>query len=246
MWGAVQRVRARVTGWARKIDLDKLGALVFVGTLLCTLHQGVSTVALGKGTAISDFSIVPLVLGASIGVATTSTFHFIEDTYFNESTPIIGSSFIKANRLHHAKPKLMACHSIWKNVGFRLWLPISCLNLYFQNMTWFMATSEIVIAIWVHRWIHDPFRPNPVQKLMDWGILPTMKTHRVHHENDAAGYVIFPAFLDRILDRVKFWRGVEFVIWKLTGVVPRTDKHHEPKSGVQLPSGFWDSPSQCT
>ena len=75
-----------------------------------------------------------------------------------------------------------------------------------------------------HKWAHMIHsKPHPiVQFLQKAGLIISHEKHHQHHQgNFDSAYCIINGWMNPILDSINFWRGLEYIIFKLTGAVPR-------------------------
>lgn len=83
-----------------------------------------------------------------------------------------------------------------------------------------------LVAQLSHRFSHEPRPPKAIQIMQDTGITQSKKDHAKHHRVPwSTNYTIVNGALNPILDKTNFWRKWENVIFKVTGVEPKTWKH---------------------
>jgi ubiquitin-conjugating enzyme E2 variant len=156
--------------------------------------------------------------------------HWLEDTYFDADTPVIGPLFIRPNIVHHHLPR------------------------YFTRLTWWESSRELVLAAallvaasrplgffgWqvvlfaalsananqIHKWSHRTRRENGriISLLQDCRILQTPRHHGLHHTDPKnTCYCPITNFVNPLLERVSFWERIETLVEKLTGIAHRDD-----------------------
>lgn len=151
----------------------------------------------------------------------TGFIHWWEDTYGNPKWPIIGKYVVEPNLIHHKNPAIMLAGSYWNRIntsffavvlvggtfwwiGLRSWQLIVCLLFCVQG-------NEI------HAMSHRPDKANGklVLFLQKTGILQSKKTHRWHHKAPyETNFCIMSDFINPILNRIEFWRKLEWFILK--------------------------------
>jgi ubiquitin-conjugating enzyme E2 variant len=156
--------------------------------------------------------------------------HWAEDAYGTEETPVVGPLLIRANIVHHHHPRYFTRLSWWKSsrdsaianavilmigawvgiLGWQLWLFA------------FVSTN----ANQVHKWAHRTRAENGrvITFFQDIGLLLTPRNHAVHHSDPKNTYYC-PAtnLVNPLLEWMRFWNAVEWVIWRITGVKHRQD-----------------------
>lgn len=145
-------------------------------------------------------------------------FHWFEDTYLvvgdiawlNERVTV-------PNLRHHEYPGSMHGSS---------WLELNALGV--------VLTATIAAGAWLsgchaweiyaslamashanqtHHWAHCSKRPEVVRWLQRLGLLLSIRHHALHHKRpQMVNYCVMTDLLNPLLDWLKFWRGLEFVI----------------------------------
>ena len=75
----------------------------------------------------------------------------------------------------------------------------------------------------IHKWAHMRHceLPKIIILLQNIGILGSHSLHRLHHAgNSSQSYCVISSYLNPILDKIKLWRVLEYIIYKLTGIKP--------------------------
>ncbi|MEM7246959.1 MAG: fatty acid desaturase CarF family protein [Acidobacteriota bacterium] len=170
--------------------------------------------------------------------------HWFEDTYFRHDTPLIGR-VIRANIRHHVAPWMFARHPWWVNIGSTAALvaPLALILALTGHLTlwWGAVLGLLLISNLGHAWTHRPRRevPRIVQALWKARLLQTPEHHRGHHRGAKnTRYCVITNALNPVLDGLGFWRGLERMIAKLTGVTPRPDP---TVLGLPIPEGVLES-----
>lgn len=149
-------------------------------------------------------------------------FHWLEDTYLDQNTPILGKLIGGPNKFHHAFPRGFLEGSYWGRnsttiVPSMVALAI-CLLCEPLRDGWlfccFISQANEVHA-WAHRkgenhWLIDLFQST--------GIVQSPKHHSDHHRSPfEVKYCVMSDMLNPFLDAMGFWRGCEAVL-RLVGI----------------------------
>jgi len=201
----------------------------FIGACMYIAGQVLSSYEVpGASHVVAQFNSI------AIADVLTGMFHWMEDTYFTEQTPLIGQ-IITDNRLHHAQPQAILRHSAWK----RIETPTIAAALVFAGLTQVLDSSNYyyaasilgwsAVANQIHAYTHMRFSERPWLVQMAQGyIFQSKEEHMVHHMNTDRNYCVVTPWLNGVLNTLKFWRGLEWMIEKVTGVPPRL--HEKPKA----------------
>jgi ubiquitin-conjugating enzyme E2 variant len=156
--------------------------------------------------------------------------HWAEDSYGSPEWPLIGAAIIAPNLLHHAKPRAFLENSWWRSADLQVIVGAVVLALAWL-CGWFSADLLLVLVLAVnanefHRWAHrtKPENGRLITWLQRWKLIQDRAHHGRHHggRRDSA-YCAITAWVDPILDRIRFWRALEWLVWRSTGVRPRAD-----------------------
>jgi hypothetical protein len=155
--------------------------------------------------------------------------HWIEDTYFSETTPIIGQWIIRPNREHHTHPMAFTTSSLWARNSLLIYAAIAVATATWLlgglTFPWAIAFAAGGFANEIHYWTHaTPTKvPRAVRVLQAARILQTRKHHLVgHHQSPYDGnYCAILNVLNPLLDGLRFWRGLEVLVAAVSGVRPR-------------------------
>ncbi len=156
--------------------------------------------------------------------------HWLEDRYGQEDWPLLGRTVIAPNLLHHDKPREFLKNSWWGSADYQviasaLFIAVAA---FYGFLIWEIV-AVLTLAIngnEVHKWAHRSKKENgPIITYMQKRrIIQSRAQHGRHHGGDRdSHYCSLTSWVNPLFDRTKFWRGLEWVIWRLTGVNPRID-----------------------
>ncbi|MFN3191757.1 MAG: fatty acid desaturase CarF family protein [Aureliella sp.] len=157
-------------------------------------------------------------------------FHWLEDRYFDEAWPIIGSCVTKPNNLHHVKPTAFLEGNYWQ----RNWTTIVPAGLavliaaIFESPFWMLTFTFVSQANEIHAWAHSKGKVSRfIDVMQSVGILQSPKHHAVHHRSPFdVHYCPLTNWLNPILDEAGFWLRLERLVFNVSGL--------KPKSGQRL------------
>ena len=167
--------------------------------------------------------------------------HWFEDAYVREDTPLIGSFIGKANVIHHHLPRYMTRHNWWHS-SWDL-LAFSALVVFVAGqlglLTWqvWLFAAISANANEVHKWSHRTRQENGwcITLLQKLRVLQTPHHHAVHHTNPKnVRYCPITNLVNPVLDGLRFWDGVEWLLAKTVGLHRRPDTSlpgHGPAPG---------------
>lgn len=202
-----------------KTQTAKIVRWVFIPfMILCSIISMLTGLPFFKGVRVF-FQVFLLWIVADF---ITGIIHWWEDTYGNPNWPIIGKYVVKPNLIHHKQPTKLLEGSYWTRIntsffaaaiiggvfwfiGIRSWQIMMCLLFCTQG-------NEI------HAMSHRPDRKNSKVTLFlqKTGIFQSKKMHRWHHKAPyETNFCIMSDFVNPILNRIGFWRKLEWLILKI-------------------------------
>ena len=162
----------------------------------------------------------------------TGLVHWWEDAYAKAEWPLLGPLVAGPNLLHHRDPRAMTRMPWWKNVdvpvlaGAAVMGTLAAVHL----LRWPLVLAILLAAFTnlVHRWAHQS--PSENGRLITWmqakGLIQSRAQHALHHRwPRKSHYCPLTNALNPVLERLGFWRRLERIILRLTGVRRR----REPK-----------------
>lgn len=160
----------------------------------------------------------------------TGIFHWSVDNYGSKDTPLLGK-VIDAFQGHHKYPWTITKRQWANNIHTTCVAP-----LVFTTPTLLLNdrptdlifvgvfTSLIVLSQQFHAWSHmkKSELPSAVLAAQDIGLLVGRRDHGQHHKAPFEGhYCIVSGYWNPVLDDSGFFRKLEQMIFKVTGVAPR-------------------------
>jgi ubiquitin-conjugating enzyme E2 variant len=197
-------------------------AVATVATLLVVL--GMRLVRGLDSAVVAGIALFAGAAGYLFADLATGTVHWFCDTFFEETTPLIGPLVIVPFREHHRDPLAMtghgflelagnSCLALAPVLGLTLWLgpadPPSPLGAALYPFVFVLAISAAATNVF-HRWAHDPSPPRIAQALQRAGLILRPERHAAHHAppHDAA-YCVTSGWMNALLDRVRFFARAE-------------------------------------
>lgn len=240
--------RATRTGVSERTDYSLGARLVLsVGIVGCIALEVISLLRLF--THVEVGTLVPLLAGLSLGIALadflTAMVHWACDTWGSEQTPWLGHGLIHGFREHHRDPAAMVDHD-WVEVNGEAamagFLALVVFNLFpasyvpgsvaslgswahvFSVSLFLSLTGVSAFTNQLHYWAHATKLPGIVRRLQRAGLILSPVKHARHHRSPHLhGYCISTGWLNRPMDAMHFWRGLEKCLTALSGIEPRKD-----------------------
>jgi len=155
-------------------------------------------------------------------------FHWLEDRYGNPYWPVTGRWITRPNILHHRNPRAFTRNSWLRSAAVLILFGIILLSVAWMLdlLTWQLAlfVGIGVNANEIHKWSHTPrqLRPKWVITLQKLHLIQTPRHHARHHGGGKdTHYCVVTNFINPIADRLRLWRGLEWVIMRSLGVTCR-------------------------
>ncbi len=165
--------------------------------------------------------------------------HWIEDSYFSEKTPLIGKWIIAPNMLHHRDPRAFVKNSWLRSADVPLIIAglvlLGAWGLGLFHWTLVVFVLFAVNAAEFHKWAHRSRTENGrlIVFLQQAGLVQTPAHHAGHHRGGRdRRYCTITNYVNPVVDSIQLWRGLEWVILKLTGVAKRPEEDAEPTQTV--------------
>lgn len=174
---------------------------------------------------VAEFWMVLLLVDFASG-----WFHWLEDTFWNEETPILGRLVVTPNVKHHENGAAFVGHSWLRSAWVLLLLatPFFAIGAIFEILDWrfFSFIAIGVNANQIHKWSHMSVEnvPRPIRVFQSLGLLQDRRHHSRHHRGDKnTHYCVITVVLNPLLDRSRFWRILESISVPPAAASRRTD-----------------------
>jgi ubiquitin-conjugating enzyme E2 variant len=191
---------------------------------------------------------VPIALLAGVVAADfgSGLVHWAADTWGRADMPVIGRRVLVPFRIHHLNPDDFIRRGFLDTNGdvAALTVPV-LLVIVAMPLTagWHQVVAVFGLACCgmgamtnqIHQWAHVPSPPRFVRLCQACGLLLRPGAHATHHGRPFdAHYCITTGWCNRPLEAVAFYRALEAVITRLTGVRPREDERtHGIEGGLR-------------
>jgi len=203
-------------------------AMTFSFPVLFVLTLYSSTVRLYELNLL--WLIVPAVpFTWALGDFVTGTLHWAADTYGSEETPILGQSIIKPFRLHHHYPRDICTHNLVVTVGNSCLIAVPALAACLYVLWGYEASRFVTLTIFIivlltpvtvatnlfHKLAHQENPSGIIRWLQQKRIILSPAHHDLHHASPFdTHYCITNGWLNPVLQKLKFFRGLEIILRK--------------------------------
>ena len=184
---------------------------------------------------MQHLSPAPIALDLAWGVACvfavdfiTGVIHWAEDTWTALGrSKLLDTYVVRDNIEHHRKPGGIRRGTYWETnrVCIALAFVVACVLALCGVHAW-QAYLIVVLASQsnqVHKWAHCANPPRVIRGLQRLGIMQSPAHHAEHHKRPyASRFCTTTNFLNPVLDAVRFWRGLEWLIERCGIAVQRT------------------------
>lgn len=213
---------------------------IITGEVLCVLAAAGLVLAHGLRLAgasrLADAWLLLVVLAAWPAADFASGMvHWLGDTWGSERWPFLGPRFLRPFRVHHVNPQGMLASGFFDTNGDSALVTIpmllAVLAIPLENdggraaaafltafCFWGMPTNQI------HYWAHQNNPPRWVAWLQHRRLILSPEHHLRHHTSPfMIHYCITTGWCNALLDKIRFFRILELVVLRVTGVTPRSD-----------------------
>jgi plasmanylethanolamine desaturase len=183
-------------------------------------------------------AVLAVALGLPAADFLSGFIHWAGDTWGRVTTRWVGPRLLVPFRYHHLHPRdmlrspfvttngdaaMVACLVL----GAALLIPVDSFGFaavfVVATGAWGLPTSQI------HKWAHDPRPPRVVRWLQGAGLILSPENHRRHHRTRLGPhYCITTGWCNPVLERLRFWKVLEWVVSRVANVQPRNDVDVKP------------------
>ncbi len=218
------------TGSKRFLDIASI--LVFFVLEAAVVFRALPYVAVHPWT-----TLFWLVIGYIAADFMSGLVHWIGDTWGDPSMPVVGQYFIRPFREHHVDQTAITRHDFVQTNGANCLATVvvllpTVLLAWSSQATWVNAFFVFIFAMTVgvfgtnqfHKWSHlsSERRPWIIRWLQSGKLILDPVHHSKHHAAPYnTYYCITVGWLNPILAKMKFFQGVEWLVTKVTGALPR-------------------------
>ncbi len=156
----------------------------------------------------------------------SGVFHWAEDTWGTAHTPIWGPIFVRPNLIHHSEPGAMMRKHWLPNNGilFSFAAIIVGIAWLYDSLTWQLVVFAVAggLSQQAHRFAHSPtVRLPPVIRILQRAhVLQDGWHHFKHHKwPHDCNYCTLTPWVNPVLGKIGFWRGLERLLIPLLGPV---------------------------
>jgi ubiquitin-conjugating enzyme E2 variant len=158
----------------------------------------------------------------------TGVIHWTEDTWLGLGrSKLLDTYVVRDNIEHHRKPGGIRAGTYWETnrVCIALGFAVACVLMLCGVHAW-QAYAIVLLASQsnqVHKWAHCANPPPAIRRLQRFGILQSTAHHAEHHKRPyASRFCTTTNFLNPLLDGIRFWRALEWLIERCGVKVQRT------------------------
>lgn len=160
----------------------------------------------------------------------SGVFHWWQDAYGDPYWPVIGTHITRPNILHHYAPRALLAKSWWNSSRTLLVIALCIAGVAWSAgaLSW-MLLLGLGLGVnmnQIHKWSHQSPRriPAPVRWLQRLGVLQSPRQHRAHHlDTRDTNYCILSDYVNPMLERVRFWSAMEWLLARGFGITRRGD-----------------------
>lgn len=167
-----------------------------------------------------------IVLGILVADLVSGLFHWWEDAYGNPTWKFlgVGKYIVTPNLIHHSDPRAFLKNSYWvrNNTTFIADIFLGLVAYVTIGIHWWVIVALLFLSQMneIHAIAHRTDKENGkflifLQRL---GIIQSKKHHGWHHVTPFENhYCILTEYLNPVLNKIYFWRGLEWLVLKVFG-----------------------------
>ena len=157
----------------------------------------------------------------------TGLVHWAEDTWLRPGKSALLDSYVVNDNIdHHRFPGKIRAGAYWatNRVCIVLALVAAATLALLGVHVWevYFVLALVSQSNQIHLWAHSSRPPAVVKALQRTGLLQSTAHHAEHHKRPyASRFCTMTAFLNPLLDRIRFWRALEAIVVAFGGTVQR-------------------------
>lgn len=190
--------------------------------------------------------IIQIIVGFLLADLLTGTVHWFEDSYLGYciDLPVL-DNIAKDNELHHFFPRSILAYSYFEHMSIPLPMTFTVVGVLFvMNRSAFNSNYVCIlsfaffssIANILHRFSHlrDCETSSVLKHFQKLGVLCSHDHHSKHHTSiKNEKYCVISEYNNWILDRLNFWRFLEYMIFTVTNIKPDRKPPYESYKEIQ-------------
>jgi ubiquitin-conjugating enzyme E2 variant len=218
-----------------------LVALEHVSIAAAAALLALEAAAVARAVEPGDLGLLAAAFLAALLLAdlVSGTVHWIGDTFFETTTPILGPAFVANFREHHRDPQAIVRHGFAERNGsnaLAIVVPLLLARAATPPEASGMALGAHAFLLFltigscatnqIHMWAHRERVPRFVRSLQRARLILSPEHHDGHHRGDFRRcYCVTTGWLNPALDAMAFWERSE-----------RWLRERWPKDGARLPA----------
>ncbi len=206
-----------------------VAAAVSVAVLVARAGEAITAAEDGIDRVLAAVAAAALVAGYVLADFASGVVHFTFDRFFSLETPLLGKNFVAPFRQHHSDPKHITKHDFIETNGNNclatcgpLFILIAIPFDYSSGWQLFFVLLIVAGAVGTfgtnqfHKWAHHENPPPFVAWLQTHRVILPRDHHQIHHSHPYdTHYCITTGWLNPLLLKLNFWKGLEFVGTKI-------------------------------
>jgi len=215
------------------------GALILFSYIMFTF---VSNIFQNIGNTNYAILLLLVISGMASADFFSGILHWTFDTWGSSEIPFWGEYVVKSFREHHTKPHLILKRNWIESNGvpiivvvlvhvvysllFEEWV-LSILGSVHTSVFLFCFYLMMSMSNEIHKLCHYPKECGYfVETLRLFKIIPSRMDHKKHHTYPFDdNYCLSTGWMNPILRKLNFWRNLERIITRITGLQPRSEDH---------------------
>jgi ubiquitin-conjugating enzyme E2 variant len=229
-------VRSGYPQFHRTLEISAIGLFAaFIGGLVWRVVQALDG-------AVSWIILSAAILTGYVAADFVSGLvHWMADRFGSETTPLLGTNFIRPFREHHLYPEAITKHGFIETNGSNCILCAPVMGAAFFILpttpplisTFALGTTlAFGLAIFAtnqfHKWAHMAETPRAAEILRKWSLILPAEHHDLHHATPFdRNYCITVGWWNPILQRVRFFEHMEAGVKMIRLFCANQDVFHE-------------------